>query len=59
MSPWFFYQQENKIKQIYYENKRSLKYKMELVKQLKLAGISIWALGYEGNSPEIWNALLN
>jgi GH18 family chitinase len=40
---------------IYYENPTSISFKLEYVKQLDLAGIAIWALGYEGHTRELWD----
>ena len=42
---------------LYYENSRSLSYKLDLVNQLDLAGVAIWALGYEGDSRELWETI--
>lgn len=36
--------------QIYYEDEDSLKQKLELAKKYKIAGVALWALGYEGES---------
>lgn len=44
-------------RQVYFENEQSLKKKYELVKESNLAGIGIWALGYDGNRPELWNLI--
>jgi len=30
---------------------------MEYVRQLDLAGIAIWALGYEGQTRELWDVV--
>lgn len=56
-SPWIVYSQSGAIKQIYYENKHSLSAKMNFVKQNNLAGIAIWALGYEGDHSEAWDII--
>lgn len=57
MSPWLVYSQGGIIKQIYYEDDRSFSLKLQLVKQLKLSGIAIWALGYEGEYQEPWKII--
>jgi len=57
-SPWIVYKQSGAIKQIYYENKHSLSAKMNFVKQNNLAGIAIWALGYEGDYSEPWDIIV-
>ena len=43
--------------QIYFEDERSLKAKLELVKQTGLGGVGFWALGYEGEDEEIWRGV--
>lgn len=57
LSPFITYIENGKIQTIYYENAQSLSYKIELVNQAKLGGIAIWALGYEGNTEELWNVI--
>lgn len=42
---------------VYFENERSLQYKIDFAKQLDLAGIAIWALGYEGESRDLWKVI--
>jgi spore germination protein YaaH len=58
-SPWIVYRQSGAIKQIYYENEKSLSAKLDFVKQNELSGIAIWALGYEGNYKEPWKTIEN
>jgi len=38
----------------FYENKNTLGYKYNWVKRRGLAGIAIWALGYDGGRDELW-----
>jgi len=54
MSPWVSFKEKGIIHQIYFENKKSLKAKIDLVKQNKLGGYGYWALGYEGEDEGIW-----
>ena len=54
MSPWVFFREGGVIHQIYYENERSLKAKIDLVRQNKLGGYGFWALGYEGEDKSVW-----
>ena len=42
---------------IYFENPRSLSYKLEYASQLDLAGIAIWALGYENSGRQLWDVI--
>jgi spore germination protein YaaH len=57
LSPYLSYLEDGSIYVIYYENSRSLSYKLDYVNQLDLAGIAIWALGYEDNSRELWDVI--
>lgn len=57
LSPYLSYLEDGEIFVLYYENSRSLSYKLDLVNQLDLAGIAIWALGYEGDSRELWETI--
>jgi spore germination protein YaaH len=50
MSPWMVFEEEGEIRQIYYENERSLKIKVDLARQNKIKGVGFWALGYEDKS---------
>ncbi len=57
LSPYISYEEDGEIYVVYYENSRSLSYKLDYVNQLDLAGIAIWALGYEGNNRELWDVI--
>lgn len=57
LSPFVTYRQDDKFYTIYYENPLSITYKMEYARHLDLAGIAIWALGYEDQEGELWGAL--
>lgn len=57
LSPWFNYTRNELNYQIYYEDTRSLGFKYDLVNQTEMGGIAIWALGYEGQNPEIWQQI--
>jgi spore germination protein YaaH len=57
LSPILTYTESGKTYQIYYENEASLGLKYDLVNESGLAGIAIWALGYDGDHPNLWNLL--
>lgn len=57
LSPYLTYTEDDENYIVYYENARSIAYKLEYVNQLDLAGIAIWALGYEGNTRELWDMI--
>ena len=53
-SPWISFKENGEIHQIYYEDERSLRAKLELARQTELGGVGFWALGYEGEGEEVW-----
>jgi spore germination protein YaaH len=57
LSPYLTYRKNGQQFVIYFENSRSLSYKLDFVNQLHLGGIAIWALGYEGPSRELWDVI--
>lgn len=57
LSPYLSYKEDGNLYVIYYENSRSISYKIDLINQLDLAGIAIWAIGYEGDSRELWDVV--
>lgn len=57
LSPYISYIEDGEIYVVYYENSRSLSYKLDYANQLDLGGIAIWALGYEGDSRELWDVI--
>lgn len=57
LSPYITYKQDGEFYTIYYEDSQSIAYKLEYARQLDLAGIAIWALGYEDNDRELWQAI--
>lgn len=56
-TPYLLYMDKGKQQQIYYEDAQSLDYKLELVKQANFGGIAIWAMGYEGDTTELWDTI--
>lgn len=57
LSPYLVFKERGRWHQIYYENETSLAYKYQLVHDLGLGGVAIWALGYDGEYPELWELL--
>ncbi|MDD2225260.1 MAG: glycosyl hydrolase family 18 protein [Candidatus Shapirobacteria bacterium] len=57
MTPWVVFEEGGEIHQIYFENERSLKAKLDLVKQNQLGGVGFWALGYEGEDKRVWEIM--
>jgi spore germination protein YaaH len=57
LAPYITYTQNGENWVLYYENARSISYKLDLVNQLSLGGVAIWALGYEGPDRELWDVI--
>lgn len=55
MSPWLSYRQSGAIKQIYYEDQSSILAKIKFTKEKKIRGVAVWAIGYEGESSDLWD----
>ena len=55
-SPWFTYTGSlGRSHTVWYENALSMKYKLDLATQFRIAGVFIWVLG--GEDPAIWGNL--
>lgn len=48
--PYIVFQDDDDYHQIYYENEKSIKEKLKLAKEYKIAGAALWAIGYEGEN---------
>lgn len=57
LSPYLSYREDGKTYIIYYENPRSIAYKLDLATKLGLDGIAIWALGYESDDRALWDVI--
>lgn len=57
LSPYVIFTKDNRQHVIYYEDARSLSYKLDLINELRLGGVAIWALGYEDGSRELWDEI--
>ncbi len=55
--PYFVYQTGEKWRQCWYDDATSLGYKYDLVNMYNIAGIGIWALGYDRSKTDLWNVL--
>ncbi|HEY8636765.1 MAG TPA: glycosyl hydrolase family 18 protein [Candidatus Limnocylindrales bacterium] len=47
----------NPVRQIYFDDAQALGLKYDLVNRANLRGVGIWALGYDGSHPELYQAL--
>lgn len=59
LAPYFTYTSPStaSLREVYFEDERSLRIKYQLAKTMGLAGIGVWALGYDGGYLELWNVL--
>jgi spore germination protein YaaH len=57
--PFFTYTspETNQTREVYFENDKSLEAKYKLIKENNLAGLGIWALGYDGGYTELWQVI--
>jgi spore germination protein YaaH len=46
--PYVIFKDSDDYHQIYYEDEKSIKEKLKLAKEYKIAGVALWAIGYEG-----------
>jgi spore germination protein YaaH len=47
----------NHYRQLFFEDVKSLSTKYDWIKNNKIGGVGIWALGYDNGYPELWNLL--
>lgn len=45
------------IREVYFENDKSLEIKYQLINEYNLGGTGMWALGYDGGYQELWELL--
>lgn len=57
LSPYLTFSDNDQFFQIHYESTQSLSLKIDLVHQANLAGIAIWALGYETPYQDLWEII--
>ncbi|MEZ6255768.1 MAG: glycosyl hydrolase family 18 protein [Patescibacteria group bacterium] len=59
LTPYFNYNslESGLLRQVYFENAKSLSHKYDLAVNNNLAGVGIWALGYDGKETELWELL--
>lgn len=55
----YYSEQDGVYRMIFSEDVKSLSYKYEFAKDKNLAGVGIWALGFDNGRSEMWNLLSN
>ena len=48
--PYIVFPDSDGYHQVYYEDEKSIQAKLGLAKEYQIAGVALWALGYEGNN---------
>ncbi len=56
-TPYLTFGKDGEYYQIHYEDARSLSLKIDLINQSGLAGLGIWALGYEHPYTDLWQVI--
>lgn len=56
-SSYYFYTEKGKSYVCFYDNPRSVRHKYEWAGKQGLAGVGIWALGYDSGRNDMWHAL--
>ncbi len=56
-TPWYRYQNGTEWHQVWYDDAQSLGLKYDLAIATNLGGIGMWALGYDGNLPDLWDLI--
>ncbi|MBS1914224.1 MAG: T9SS type A sorting domain-containing protein [Bacteroidetes bacterium] len=56
-APYYAHRADSSWRVCFYDDGESLRMKYDMVKMKRLAGIGIWALGYDGQNPELWDAI--
>ena len=56
-TPYYLYKAGDEERQCWMDDEKSLRQKFDIVNYKDIAGVGIWALGYDNGYPEIWKAL--
>lgn len=56
-TPWYRWQDGDNWHQVWFDNAESLGLKYKLARDHGLQGVGMWALGYDGDRPELWEEL--
>ncbi len=57
LNPWYAWREQGVWHQVWYEDAESLAHKFTFALKQDLGGVGIWALGYDGSRPELWDLL--
>lgn len=56
-TPWYYYLESSVWRQVWFDTDSSLGLKYDLADAHALQGVGMWALGYDGTYPELWDEL--
>lgn len=56
-STYYYKSSGGTLSQVWYDDGRSFEEKVAYIDQMDLGGVGIWALGYEGDYPDLWDAI--
>ncbi len=56
-TPWYTYQETTDWFQVWFDTDESLALKYDLADDRGYRGVGMWALGYDGSRPELWDEL--
>ncbi len=56
-TPWYRYDDGDSWHQVWFDDDSSLGLKYDLAIQHEYGGVGMWALGYDGSRPELWEVL--
>lgn len=56
-TPWYRWHDGTRWHQVWFDNAASLGLKYDLAAEYDLQGVGMWALGYDGARPELWNLI--
>ena len=56
-TPYYYYYSGSDPRQVWFDDAQSLALKYQFAKVRNLNGIAIWALGYDGSYPDLWQVL--
>lgn len=55
--PWVRYQENGAWHQVWFDNQKSIGLKYDFAIAHGFKGVGMWALGFDGNRPELWNEI--
>lgn len=56
-TPWYNWHDGSDFHQVWFDNDSSLSLKYDLAIENNYSGVGMWALGYDGNRQELWDAI--